>query len=278
MAVIGIDVGGQSIKAGIVTRKGKILKKEVVLTEPERGRIVIVNNIERIAKTLLKYDPTIKSIGIGIPGMINNKGQVYHTPNIPLSKFDLGKELRKRIKKKLIFGNDADNFALATHHFGAAKGHDNVVALTLGTGVGSGIIINGQLFANKGAPELGHTTIKFDGPESKCCGNDGCIETFIGRKSFEEGPLEVYKKALAGDRKALVKFEEYGRYLGIALSNFINIFNPDVVILGGQMSNAYIFFKDSMELEISKRSLFKTRVIKNKMRDAGLIGAAILAF
>lgn len=278
MEVIGIDVGGHSIKAGIVTTKGAILEKEVVLTEPEKGRAAVVNNIVRVAKQLLGEDRAIKSIGVGIPGIIDRKGYITYTPNIPLSKFDLGAVLRKKLRKRLVFGNDADNFAVAKYHFGAGKGHETIVCLTLGTGVGSGLILKGRLFSNKGAPELGHTTIKYDGPESKCCGNDGCIESYIGRKSFPEGPLEVYKKALAKDEDALYRFYNYGKHLGVAISNFVNIFNPDIVILGGELSNAYNFFKRTMEEEVKKRALFKTKIVKNTMREAGMIGAAVLAF
>ncbi len=278
MAVIGIDVGGQSIKAGIVTNKGNVRAKVVSMTEPEKGRQKVVDNIVNVAKTLLKEDKSIKSIGVGIPGVIDRKGYVTYAPNIPFTKFDLGKELRKRLRKKIVFGNDADNFALAKYHFGAGKGYETIVCLTLGTGVGSGLILNGKLFSNNGAPELGHTTINFDGPESKCCGNDGCIETYIGRKSFSEGPLEIYKRALAGDLEAKERFKDYGKYLGIAISNFINTFNPDMVVLGGQMSNAYELFKKTMEAEVKKRTIFKTKITKSKMREAGTIGAAILAF
>jgi glucokinase len=278
MAVLGIDVGGHSIKAGIVSKKGNILAKEVLLTEADKGRKTVVNNILKIITSLLKKDKTIKSIGIGIPGTINRKGYVNYTPNIPLSNFDLGKELKKTLKKKLTFGNDADNFALAHQKLGSGKGYQNMICLTLGTGVGSGLIINGELFTNNGAPELGHTTIKYDGPESKCCGNDGCIESFIGRKTFPEGPLEIYKKAVTKDSKAIERFEDYGKHLGIAISNFINIFNPDLVILGGQLSNAYNFFKNSMEKEVKKRTLFKTKIVKSNMREPGIVGAATLAF
>jgi glucokinase len=272
-------VGGHSIKAGIVTKDGEMLEKEIILTEPEKGREVVVDHIIKAAKILLEKGKKIEAIGIGIPGILDKEGHIFYTPNIPLTKFDLGKALKKEFgKKKIVFGNDAHNFALAQHTFGSGKGLDTVVALTLGTGVGSGLIINGKPFVNKGAPELGHTTIKFDANESKCCGNSGCIESFIGRKSFPEGPLEIYKKALAGDKDAIKRFSDYGTYLGIAVSNFVNIFNPDIVILGGELSNAYNFFKKTMETEILKRALFRTRVVKNSMKYAGTIGAAILAF
>jgi glucokinase len=279
MAFLGIDVGGHSIKAGIVSKDGVMLDKEIILTEPEKGRDVVVDNIVKAATVLLERAKNIEAIGVGIPGILDKNGYISYTPNIPLTKYDLGKELKKKLgKKKIVFGNDAHNFALAQHTFGSGKGYDTVVALTLGTGVGSGLIINGKPFVNKGAPELGHTTIKFDANESKCCGNSGCIESFIGRKSFPEGPLEIYKKALVGDKDAIKRFADYGTYLGIAISNFVNMFNPDIVILGGELSNAYNFFKKTMETEILKRSLFKTRVVKSNIKYAGTIGAAILAF
>lgn len=279
MTFLGIDVGGQSIRGGIINKEGKILAKEIVLTEADKGRDVVVSNILKIAKSLLKKDKNITGVGIGIPGIIDDKGYVLYTPNIPLSDYDLGKELKKEIKKKVFFGNDAKNFALAQLYFGLAKGHNTVITLTLGTGVGSGIIIDGKLFSNKGAPELGHTTIKFDAQKSRCCGNDGCIESFIGRRSFGDcTPLELYKRAVVGNKEALKKFSDYGKYLGIAIANFVNIFNPEIIILGGQLSNAYVFFRKTMEEEVQRRSLFKTKIVKNNLREAGMIGSAILAF
>jgi len=276
MVVLGIDVGGNSVKAGVVAKNGSILDNEVILTESQRGREHIIDIIVKISKRLMKKHE-IKKIGIGIPGVVDRKGYITSCPNIPFAKFDLGKVLETKLKKKCFFGNDADNFVLANYNFGSGRGKNTIIALTLGTGIGSGIIINGKLFSNKGAPELGHTTIKFDGKKSTCCGNNGCIESYIGRKSFDESPLDVYKKALDGQKSALIKFEEYGKYLGIAISNYVNIFNPDIIILGGEISNAYNFFKRSMDEEIQNRVLFKTKVVKNKLREAGILGAAILA-
>jgi len=278
MAVIGIDVGGQSIRGGIINKKGEVIEKVIVMTEADKGRAAVVENIVKVVEILFEKNKKIKKIGVGIPGVVNKKGFITFTPNIPLSDYDLGKILKGKLSKNITFGNDADCFALAKYYFGASKGKKTIVTLTLGTGVGSGIILDGKLFSNNGAPELGHTTINFDGPKAKCCGNDGCIETYIGRKSFSESPLEVYKKALSGEKKALDKFSEYGIYLGVAISNFINIFNPDDVVLGGQLSNAYNFFKKSMEAEVKKRSIFKTRIRKSKIREAGMLGAAVLAF
>jgi len=256
------------------------LKKEVCLTEPERGRKVVIDNIVRTAKMLLAHDPKIKSIGIGVPGIVDAKGYVTYTPNIPLSKYDLGTELRKRLRKRIVFGNDAKNFALAKYTFATARGKETIVALTLGTGVGSGLILHGVPYSNDGAPELGHTTILCNAPKSKCCGNNGCLESLIGRKSFPDGPLITYKRALMGEKSSIRHFEQYGRYLGIGISNFVNIFNPDLVILGGELSNAYPLFKKTMEEEVRKRAFphFNTKIVKSKMREAGMIGAAILAF
>jgi glucokinase len=278
MTVLGIDIGGHSIKAGTIDTAGKILARKTLLTEADKGRKAVVSNILNLVKHFLSKDRQIAGIGIGIPGIVDAKGLIRYTPNIPLSNFNLGKQLRKLFKGKLAFGNDADNFALAAYKFGAGKGRKTIIGLTLGTGVGSGIVINGTLFSNNGAPELGHTTIQFDGPRAECCGNDGCIESFIGRKHFSEDPQAIYKEAMAHDKDALKTFTLYGTYLGVAISNFVNIFNPDVIVLGGEISNAYNLFRKTMEKEIKKRSLFRTRVVKNKLKHAGILGSAVLAF
>ena len=107
--------------------------------------------------------------------------------------------LRKRYRVKIAFGNDADNFVRAIQRFGQARGKKNIIGLTLGTGVGSGVIIDGKIFSRNGAPELGHTTIKFDAKPVGNYRNTGCIESFIGRKRFPKDPLEVYRKGMAGD-------------------------------------------------------------------------------
>src|SRR3989338_6408473 len=141
MAILGIDIGGQSTKAGLVSRQGKVLEKDVFPTEAERGRAFIVTNITQHMKSLAT-GRKIDGIGVGIPGIVDSRGFITYTPNIPLSSVDLGKEIRKHFKVPLFFGNDADNFALAQLRFGAAKGVKTAVTLTLGTGVGSGLIIN----------------------------------------------------------------------------------------------------------------------------------------
>jgi predicted NBD/HSP70 family sugar kinase len=133
-------------------------------------------------------------------------------------------------------------------------------------------------FVNNGAPELGHTTIKFDGPKANCCHNDGCIESFIGRKSFPEGPLEIYKMAMSGNQEAQKRFSDFGSYLGIAIANFTNIFNPDLVIIGGQLSNAYELFKGSMEEEMAKKVAFQNQGCKKQDERCWSCRAAILAF
>ncbi len=278
MTVLGVDIGGHTIKAGIVTKTGKIKEKVVLLTEADMGSAAVVNNILLAINQLLEKERSVTAIGVGVPGIVDEEGYIIYTPNIPLSDYNLGKELKEEFGLPLKFGNDADNFALAKLKFGAAKGKKTVVTLTLGTGVGSGLILNGEVFSNKGAPELGHTTINYKATESDCCKNDGCIESFIGRKSFPGGPLEAYKRALQGNKAAIKRFEEYGKMLGIAIANFCNIFNPELVILGGELRNAHEFFKDAMEKEVEKRSLFKTKIIKNKMKQAGVVGAAALWF
>ena len=276
MVVLGIDIGGHTIKAGIVNNNGKIIKKYVIETETNKGKEKVLQNINGLIDLITKNNPEIKKIGIGFPGTIDKKGNVKYSPNIPFSNINLKKELKTT--KKLFFGNDADNFALGTYTLELKQKYKNIIALTLGTGIGSGVIVEGKLFSHNGAPELGHTTIKFDSNKSKCCNNNGCLESFIGTKNLDEEPKETYKKAIKGDKIALKKFQKYGKYLGIAISNFANIFNPELIILGGEVSNAYPFFKKSMEKEIKIRALFMTKVIKSKINDKGIIGAAALCF
>lgn len=287
---IGVDIGGTEIKAGLITSKGKVLKKVVVLTEVEQGKAVVTENILKAISLIVKSKKfkKIPSIGVGCPGPLNHStGVVGDTPNLPLKGVNIKDVIKKRFRTKVVINNDANCFILGESLFGAGKGCKNLVGLTLGSGVGGGIIINKELYYGKGnAGELGHMTIKLNGMIASC-GNDGCIEEYVSRRGLMrlaesfglrvEEPIDIYNLALKKNPSTIHLFKEMGIYLGIAVANLVNAFDPDKVIFGGGISGAWSFFSHSLKDEVKKRALNKTNIVKGKLgKNAGIIGAAAL--
>jgi len=182
--------------------------------------------------------------------------------------------------------NDANCFALGEAVYGSGKKHNCVIGLTIGTGVGGGIVINKKVLHGRlNAGELGHMTIKFDGRKARSC-NNGDVEEYVSTRGIMrtakglnvKTPFDIYKLALCGNKKALKSFEETGFYLGIAVANFVNIFDPDVVIIGGGISHAWIFFSKSMKKTVKERAYVNKNpiIVKSKLKDAAILGAASL--
>jgi glucokinase len=256
---IGVDIGGSEIKAGLVSNN-KIIKKISVRTGKTKKEVI--SNIIKAISNL--FDKRVILIGIGCPGPADyEKGIIGNTPNIPLKGVNVKKLVYKKFKKKVLMDNDANCFV-----FGEAYrlGKKRVVGLTLGTGVGGGVVIEGKLL--KGDIELGHCTINYDGPKSPF--NNGSLESYFSAKSIKRD----YGK-MPHELKSKKAWEEIGRKIGIGISNLINTFDPDVVVLGGGISRAFNLFKAEMNKEIKKRSIGKTIVIKGK-EESGIIGAASL--
>lgn len=298
MKAIGIDVGGTEIKAGIITKKGKILKEMTITTESSSKK-KLIENIETIIEKLDSKE--IKAIGIGFAGDVDTKkGQIIQSPNIPcMNNVFLVKELKKKTRKKIVLENDATLMVLAEALEGNAKKFNVVIGLTAGTGIGSGIIINKKIYSGKNnLTEIGHTTINFNGP--KCfCGNYGCLEQYVGikplmrltelkmeifpsklKKMWPLTPEKVNSAAKKGDKLAVSVLKETGTHLGIGLANIINSFNPEAIVLGGGLSNSSIMIKTAVK-EMKKR-VFKraknTKILKAKFGNkSGMIGAGLIA-
>ncbi|MBD3309729.1 ROK family protein [Candidatus Woesearchaeota archaeon] len=278
---IGIDVGGTFIRAGRI-EKNKVLARVKVRTEPEKGRDAVISRILSAASEV--FTKACGSAGIGIAGPVDfRKGIVARTPNLPLDDTDISRILRKELGIPVYADNDANCCVLAEAIYGAGKGHDKVAGLTLGTGIGGGLVAGKRIYHGRmNACEFGHMSINLDG-RACGCGNTGCLEAYVGKKglmtmagSAAKEPLGVYKAAAKGDRKALKAFSRYGRYLGTGIDSIIKCFDPDIFVLQGGISGAYRFFSSSMRKEIRRRELFRScPVVKGKLGgDAGIIGAA----
>lgn len=309
---IGVDVGGTNIAVGLVDENGKIIATGSRPAEPKRGYAAMAKDIGEISLELIKRCSLkiedIKSMGIGVPGVADNeKGIVLRAVNLYWTKVPLVREIHKYIDIPIHMDNDANVAALAEGVFGAGRGTNSSVTITLGTGVGSGFVLNGRVFngAHHFAPELGHIVIGDNGIRCNC-GKIGCLETYASATALiREGKKAVLKDRnslilkLAGgepetitaknvidaakqfDKTAMMIFNDYVKYLAIGIVNIINILDPEVIILGGGVANAGDFLLKPLKKEVQENILFKdlpyADIKKAELgNDAGIIGAAIL--
>lgn len=280
--IIGIDLGGTSIKTGLVSPTGKILKKYEMPTEARKGTKAVINNI--IYSIEKVKSGKIAGIGIGSPGPMDyRKGMIINPVNLPFRNLPLKNIIQDKLKIKTYLDNDANCFALGEAVFGSGKKYENVVGITLGTGFGGGFIINKKIFHGRNnATEFGHMTIKFDGLKAKS-GNHGDIEEYAAARGVtrlydgKNSPYSIYKLAVKGNKKAKKAFEAMGHYLGIELTNLLYAFDPEIIVIGGKISNSWKFFSKKMNETIRKRYFAKPcPVVKSKLNDAGILGAAAL--
>lgn len=302
MYVVGVDLGGTSFKVGLIeVESGKIIRKAEEKTLVEEGGEKIV---KRMAVTITKitdgYD--LLGIGIGSPGSIDHdRGIVRFSPNFPnWINFELGGNLSKLLDKPVYVENDANSFVLGEKWFGAGKGYNHIVGITLGTGVGGGVISHGMLITGKDGigTELGHVIIDPNGPQCGC-GDYGCLEAFAsataikrmaweGKKKFPESIIfdsehidgkVVFDAAKAGDMLGQLIVEKVVNALAVGISNFIHIFNPEVVVVGGGISRAGDILFEPLEKRVEHLVMpsFKGtyKIVQSPLvEEAGILGAA----
>lgn len=288
--VIGIDLGGTAIKLGLFEADGSCTQSLTVATPqpatPEAVLTAILNAISQITVPVESWS----AIGVGLPGPVDGTGRISRVAinldnwrNVPLADW-----LEEKTQKPVIMANDANCAGLGEAWLGAGRDFDNLIMLTLGTGVGGAIILNRQLFVgHRGAAgELGLITLNPDGPPCNS-GNQGSLEQYVSVQAIsrETGnkPSDLAQKAIAGDPQALAYWEQYGRRLGAGLASLIYVLTPEAVILGGGISGAANLFLPSLWGEIQRRVLPTSReglqIFTAKLgNQAGTIGAARLAF
>ena len=308
---IGIDLGGTNIAAGIVSDDGKILLQDSVPTLRERDAYEIVKDMAELAKKLIAESGAdmseIKGVGIGIPGAVDYKtGTVVHLTNIKMDNFDLSGEFRKTLDLPVFVENDANCAALG-EYIENGKGSDSFVLVTLGTGVGCGIVLGGRIFRgfNGVASEAGHMTI-VTGGEHCNCGKDGCWEAYASvtalirqtRSALEAHPESAMHKdveergkisgrtafdcARKGDRAAEEVVMKYARYVAEGIVSLENILQPEIISVGGGISREGEFLMEPVRRYIEKvrfnRFMKKTKIVSASLHnDAGIIGAAMAA-
>lgn len=273
---IGLDLGGTAVKAGIVA-EGIVLKDGSVRLKPSGSFDEIMAQIYQLLDTL---DPARGSgIGVGAPSVVNvAEGIVYDTQNIPSWReveVPLGSLLTERYRIPTYVNNDANCFVLGEKYFGKAKGYSNVVGVTIGTGLGSGLIIENRLYSgtNCGAGEFGMSPFR-----------DHVIEYYASGQFF----MNVYgvrgetlaERAHQGDKEALAIFDEFGRNFGEAVKTILYAVDPELIILGGSVSRAFALYERGMRETLATfvypRSLKKLRIEISELPNAAILGAASL--
>ncbi len=298
---IGVDLGGTNLRAAAIGASGKILEQISAETNPENGREYVISKIVQSIEELRDKHREVRlaGVGIGVPGFILiEKGVIVGSNNLAfLDDFPLRDEIEKRLETPVILENDANAAALGEKWMGTGKDVNDLVLLTLGTGIGGGIIYKGRVmhgFVGM-AGELGHITVVPNG--NPCgCGNVGCLEKHASatavscmaslmRVTHDPEPTtkQIYELALAGDEKARQVFASMGEALGIGIATLINVFNFPLYLLSGGPLPAWDFFAPAMFAQIEKRSFTyrhtKTRIEKAALGNlAGLYGAAYLPF
>lgn len=284
--VVGLDIGGTNLDAGLILNN-KIIRKVSLPAQSSKGKRVVINNIIKTIEKV-KHKKRISGIGVGSPGPLDyKKGIVLNTPNISLKNVNIVKTLRNKFKTRVKLDNDANCFVLGEAVFGAGKAHNTVFGLTLGTGVGAGIVINKKIFhGRENASEFGHSTINFKGPKDKAkipgsveiyCSSQGIMKIAKELKLKARSSKQVYDLVLKGNKKARKVFERMGFYLGISLANAVCILDPDIIIVGGKVADSWRFFNKSMKKSLKKHSVLRPpKVVKARLSNATILGASQL--
>lgn len=302
----GVDVGGTTIKMGLFDAEGNVLEKWEIVTRTENhGENVLPDIAEAVKnkmteKNIAKED--VAGVGVGVPGPVDSKGIVHRCVNLGWDEFNVNDALGKLVDMPVMTGNDANVAALGEMWKGGGQGHEDLVVVTLGTGVGGGIIINGKMLtgANGSGGEIGHIHVQ-DGEPDKCgCGNNGCLEQYASAtgivriakrvlaKTEQTTVLnaesvtakDVWDAVKAGDAVAIEVAEQFGKYLGEGLAAIAGVINPEAFVIGGGVSKAGEILLSYVEKNYKPVVFHGSSDVKFKLatlgNDAGIFGAAKL--
>jgi len=274
MEIIGVDLGGTNIRAGLVYNESikKIAASPILSKENAED---VLNLLYSLIDEVIT--PDVKGIGLGVPSVVDTKlGIVYEVNNIPSWKeVHLKELLESRYSIPVYVNNDANCFAVGEKYFGKGKNYENVVGLITGTGLGAGLILNDHLYSgrNCGAGEFGMISYLGQNYEYYCCG-----QYFTNQTSFTGE--EAFNKAVLGDEEALAAFKNYGMHLGEAIKTILFSVDPEIIILGGSVSKSFKFYKDAMWETVN--TFAYTNTIKNlkievsETEQVAILGAAAL--
>ena len=303
--VFAVDLGGTHLRVALIDDGGRIFKQLKQETPKGDSALCIVNALVNAAQQWDSDKLPVVATSIMVPGAVDcEKAVVLQAPNLPsLVNFELKAELEQRLGWPVFLENDANAAAVGEMWMGAARCCRDVISVTLGTGVGGGVILDGKLWrgSHGSAGEIGHTTVDpFSGLKCKC-GNTGCLELFASATAivrmtqenlamFPESPLKseeltaakVYEAGRNDDELALAVFRRFGMYLGIGLANLINLIDPQIIVISGGAVNGWDLFAPEMYRQVEERA-FRTTAQQVKIAraecgdNAGLLGAARLA-
>lgn len=304
------DLGGTHLRVGIVDRNGQIFCREMQATpkadEPDEIVQALVNAVRKCEPEVAEKGGAIGAVSVVVPGTVDlPDGVVVTAPNLPsLDGFNLAAALKRDLTWPVIIENDANAAALGEMWRGAARGYRTLICVTLGTGVGGGIILEGKLWrgVDGSAAEIGHISVDPFGGVRCNCGSYGCLEVYASATAIvrmtrealaqhsdsllpdneELTSAKVYQAGMAGDPLALEIFRRMGVYLGIGLANLVNILNPEIVVIGGGLSNGWALFESHVKQQVLERAFpipgRRVKIVKAECGDdAGLLGAARLA-
>ena len=301
ITVLAVDVGGTNVRIAIVSDKGDILESVSTSTCFSKQDLSAEELLSTLASALLDFlnnKGNVTAIGIGFPGFfLGNSGVLSSSPNLPLlKKVDIGKALSDTLALPTVVQNDALCAAIGEHRFGAGMGRPNMIHITLGTGVGAGLILNNSPYTGEGgmAMEFGHLCVNPDDHARVCgCGNTGCLEAYASASAivslFEEKSgakmeaKEIYQHSLNGNKRAEEVLLTAGAYLGTAIAEVVKILDIRYVTISGGLSDAwpilYPILMKHLNIRVIPPLKGKITVVRSQLNDkAGLLGAAALAF
>jgi fructokinase len=285
---LGIDLGGTKIEGIVLAADGTEVARRRVATERERGYEHVIGRTAALAAELAAFVPGCQRVGIGTPGSLSARdGTLKNSNTVCLNGRPIRRDLAERLGLEVVLENDANCFALAEARAGAARGARVAFGVILGTGVGGGIVVDGRLWPGLQhvAGEWGHHRISDDGPPCYC-GQRGCVETFLSGPALarayggdDADAAEVARRAEAGEARAAAVLERWLDRFGRALANVVNVLDPDVIVLGGGLSNLACLYDRGVAAV--GRYVFndelRTRIVRHALGDsAGVIGAALL--
>lgn len=303
----GVDIGGTTVKIGLFRTDGELIDKWEIKTRTEnKGEAILPDVADALKKKMEEKEikaSQLSGIGIGIPAPVDGDGVVQNTANLGWGYKEVRCEMEELTGMKVAAGNDANVAALGEMWLGAGKGHKDLIMVTLGTGVGGGVIVNGQPLtgAHGAGGEIGHLCVNYEEEEHCGCGKQGCLEQYasatgiarLARKRLAADDTAsvlrdketidakaVFDALKEGDRLSEEIVEEFGRYLGYAMANLAAVTDPSVIVIGGGVSKAGSILLGYIEKYFAEKVFFankETKFVLAKLgNDAGICGAARL--
>jgi glucokinase len=294
--VIGVDLGGTKVAAGAIDRRGKITAR-VERPTPTFSEEGLLSELEEIVDSISTEVGGVEGLGFGIPSTIDQRsGLAISSVHIPLTDVDLRARIGERFGLPVAIDNDGNAAAIAEWKLGAGTGSSHMIMLTLGTGIGGGLILDGKPYRGSvgAGAELGHMVLKYDGPQCiGSCPGQGHFEALVSGTAANQVARDVLSPdatsrdlvqlATEGDRRAIEALDGIGRILGAGLASLVNVFNPEVIVIGGGFGEAGELLYGAARDVVAKEALAPgrdvVRIVSAELgSEAGLIGAGLIAF